>query len=644
LGGICQRLRLGLTTNADIANLNSRLIPLNEKALNKPLPMKKIVKMNRAAITKYIKKLPNEVLCLAPRWNTVTEMNEDAFESLPGKPYTIWANDHQSVQASSVERSSAPTPPGNNQHKAPRAPVTDDQLVEELLNLKCEPEDTKKAWSHLEFKIGTRMRLTKNIATRLGLTNGAIGTVKEVIFREDRQIRPNLTLKERVADGYQSLPLIVLEMDEAHWNLSVPGFKGIARRVAIQSEKTRIQHKGTYYEREQLPLRPAHARTIHSCQGLTAEFGVLFDGRLCFSAFQAYVALSRARRLQDVHLVHKLTLEMLLNHIPTRQIIDREYIRLETRRPNSIVSGSSRPLPVKTRIELFKPVTTLGNRTRISPESDAHRSINKPSSPKRASPGPTIDRASKNRRTLDQGHHVILGTAKERELMLAHDANMMMATLPDYSSDLVVHTLHRNPHFRDCVPFSQWTLNTCHLDCLLPLLYGIFVNPACCNSQVVWKSELMQDMHRMIAHATNVEDTSEEVSRTVQHRFDCTRRVYDTQREHAGGPSRAQEAPELDATEILHALLHAERDVFGISRHTTTKCNIEVRSHLPKNCVEESLFLYIPDKNFQGTSFQQVVDDIFSNVSRLQGGCQLSIFYRIARHSPYILHSYLFHA
>ncbi len=55
--------------------------------------------------------------------------------------------------------------------------------------------------------------------------------------------------------------------------------------------------------RKQFPVTLAFAITVHKAQGLTLDSVLLDLGPDCFEDGMAYVALSRVRRLQNVHLI-----------------------------------------------------------------------------------------------------------------------------------------------------------------------------------------------------------------------------------------------------------------------------------------------------------------------------------------------------
>jgi DNA replication protein DnaC len=100
---------------------------------------------------------------------------------------------------------------------------------------------------------GARVMLTANVWTEIGLTNGAAGTVRHIIFEK--------------GFGPPNLPIaVVVEMGEWYKGPSLPG---LPRHVAINARTTHVQSlQGGYLERTQFPLRLAFAVTIHKCQGI----------------------------------------------------------------------------------------------------------------------------------------------------------------------------------------------------------------------------------------------------------------------------------------------------------------------------------------------------------------------------------------
>ena len=117
------------------------------------------------------------------------------------------------------------------------------------------------------------MIVTRNIDVAKGVTNGARGTVKLI----------NLN------GGYISLALE-----------SAPDEKVFIRR--IQQNITLPGGPGREIIRRQFPLILGWAMTVHRVQGMTLDSAVVFLDETFFAAGQAYVALSRVRCLEHLHL------------------------------------------------------------------------------------------------------------------------------------------------------------------------------------------------------------------------------------------------------------------------------------------------------------------------------------------------------
>ena len=61
--------------------------------------------------------------------------------------------------------------------------------------------------------------------------------------------------------------------------------------------------KNIYVQRKQFPLILAFAVTIHKCQGLSLDCAVMDLSKQVFCAGMAYVALSRVKEMQNLHLI-----------------------------------------------------------------------------------------------------------------------------------------------------------------------------------------------------------------------------------------------------------------------------------------------------------------------------------------------------
>lgn len=122
----------------------------------------------------------------------------------------------------------------------------------------------------LHLKVNMPVMLLQNLNTSQGWVNGTIALVEYI---EDE----NICLKKAVIhkDGY--------EEEKIYW------IQRITRHIP-----------GTSYTRSQFPIVPAFASTIHKSQSATIDcVGIHLDNMLTHG--QLYVAMSRVRRLEDLH-------------------------------------------------------------------------------------------------------------------------------------------------------------------------------------------------------------------------------------------------------------------------------------------------------------------------------------------------------
>ena len=105
----------------------------------------------------------------------------------------------------------------------------------------------------LEICVGARVMIISNLWTAAGLTNGAQGTVKHIVFRPGE------------AASYDQPQAIILQMEESYRGPSLPGMD---RCVVISPKAVHKKDRmGQDMTRIQFPIRPAAACTIHKCQG-----------------------------------------------------------------------------------------------------------------------------------------------------------------------------------------------------------------------------------------------------------------------------------------------------------------------------------------------------------------------------------------
>lgn len=235
---LLNRARVGLLTDADISQLPTRLIH--------PLPF-----------------ASSSAIHLFPK-NKELHLHNDAMQStLPDCLYEIPAFHY--FGHDDLNRN---------------APVPEDLI----------PSDDRNAGGYprmLKLSVGTRIMLLKNIHTKSGLVNGAMGFVSAIEC--DLQ---NLT---RVLYIY-----ITFDDDDIARNVQSPlPSQGI--RLSRDSRDFII--KGRCIVREQFPLQPSWACTIHKVQGASLDRAVISLGNDVFEKGMAYVALSRVRTMDGLFLL-----------------------------------------------------------------------------------------------------------------------------------------------------------------------------------------------------------------------------------------------------------------------------------------------------------------------------------------------------
>ena len=176
----------------------------------------------------------------------------------------------------------------------------------------------------LNVKVGARVMLTINIDVSDGLSNGAMGTVTDVITNGSTLHAVLVQFdSDKIGKDAQAASKY------RHVNdTSVPIFK---KEATFSADKRRNHNRHVRISRTQFPLVLCWAITIHKCQGMTLpEIVVDMDPKKGkFNNGQAYVAFSRVTALDKLH---------ILNY-------NREQIRTSSTVSDAMCVMSERQLP-----------------------------------------------------------------------------------------------------------------------------------------------------------------------------------------------------------------------------------------------------------------------------------------------------------
>ncbi|PPQ84045.1 hypothetical protein CVT24_007546 [Panaeolus cyanescens] len=141
---------------------------------------------------------------------------------------------------------------------------------------------------------GARVMITRNLSTPLGLVNGAVGIVEDIVWGDDGS--PNVILVS--LPNYCGETLWRTEPRKDHPD-GIP-------IVPITPVTVFFEHSNKTLSRTQFPVCLAWALTIHKAQSLTMDKIKLGLGPREFSFGLTFVALSRVRSLDDIMLVEQL--------------------------------------------------------------------------------------------------------------------------------------------------------------------------------------------------------------------------------------------------------------------------------------------------------------------------------------------------
>ena len=155
--------------------------------------------------------------------------------------------------------------------------------LKELLMNELQFQFNQKGIHELIIKIDSRVMLIKNLDVSKGLVNGALGTVKNIIYDNNTN---------------KYIPLVLFDQNNIE--------------QLIHPVTWELEMDNCIATASQIPLMLAYSITIHKSQSLTLDNAVL-DLEDCFCDHQIYVALSRLRSLNGLYLKSFNPLKITIN-------------------------------------------------------------------------------------------------------------------------------------------------------------------------------------------------------------------------------------------------------------------------------------------------------------------------------------------
>lgn len=263
-GGLLRRIRLGMHTENDISMLRCR---------------------ERETLPDVFKKSHFVPPILFSRHKDVDKVNSERIQALEGKLIEFKAQD-QLVQLIRIRDERT------NKMTVSFIPYTGRDVSLHKLDASFLSRVEHRQPTVLQIKHNGQYILTQNYKTQFRLVNGSIG-LAEIDLGSDVSETKNM--------GPWNLDTLADSICMYFPKATGPFSKTKIGSFRLQ-QKYRIKND-IYLVRKQLTLRLGYAVTIHSSQGMTLDHAAMDIGRSIFTSAQAYVALSRVRRAEDLYLL-----------------------------------------------------------------------------------------------------------------------------------------------------------------------------------------------------------------------------------------------------------------------------------------------------------------------------------------------------
>lgn len=260
------------------------------------------------------KDLPKNAVYIASSNEEVRNVNTKKLEELPGVKTTIDAEyvirKRNSDETVTLKHSELPSKEDIREIIVPSA--YDSQLI---------------------FKIGARVVLTKS-SKRMGYINGDFGTILD--FNGDYFT---------ILLDKNKMPIMCPNPNDRYKASQKTEYR---YEMIYDEQKHKLVRKTPFVQRtNQFPIKLAYAFTIHKAQGQTYNQVIIDLKSHIFAPGQLYVALSRARSLQDLYLTKPITYSDIISD-------DNIFVFLNKLRVNQQVTTENKQEAVSVRNETIK--------------------------------------------------------------------------------------------------------------------------------------------------------------------------------------------------------------------------------------------------------------------------------------------------
>ena len=165
---------------------------------------------------------------------------------------------------------------------------------------------------------------------------GTKGTVVGFAFRGGLPSKTHPSASEVARTPNYQLPIVFVQLDACYTGPSVDRTRPRVVPIVGVASDANIHKCGGKYNRVMLPIRVAHASTVHSEQGATEHDGVVVfpSEKAPFASGLEYVAISRPTCIVDddgqrkLMLVSPLRSDHFTSHQETKALVEAEYERL----------------------------------------------------------------------------------------------------------------------------------------------------------------------------------------------------------------------------------------------------------------------------------------------------------------------------